>query len=39
MLIELDHFRPHNRKEKKLIEKAVEKFVFYATKKAAVDFK
>lgn len=38
MLIELDHFRPHNKKEKLLIEQAAESFGHFSGKKVEVKF-
>lgn len=37
-LIELDHFRPHNKKEEQLIEKAAESFGHFSGKKPEVKF-
>ena len=38
VIIELDHFRPHNKKEIGLIEKAAESFGHYSGKKTEVKF-
>jgi hypothetical protein len=38
VLIELDHFRPHNKTEVRLIEKAAETFGYFSGKKAEVKF-
>jgi len=38
VIIELDHFRPHNKKEIGLIEKAAESFAHYSGKKVEVKF-
>ena len=38
VLIELDHFRPHNKTEVRLIGKAAETFGYFSGKKAEVKF-
>jgi len=38
MIIEIDHFRPHSKKEKKLVEKAVESYAFYSRIPAELKF-
>jgi len=38
MIIEIDHFRPHSKKEKKLVEKAVESYSFYSGIPAELKF-